>query len=374
MKRILEWFGFKRETPTNIQDCTSRTIEDVARLNYISPEQVKRIKTEFGIDENDTLTASCSVLNAIREEMNKPDVDYLADRLRPNTKEKYLCSGVSADEVIFGTILGDIIGSKYEFADETYKHSKREPLPPRNSHFTDDSVLSVATRNAILDNHYNPDFRKHYIDAYNKYPTVGYGPTFIDWAVMEKEVGYNSIANGTVMRLSFIPAYYKDIDDVIKHTISSAMVTHNHVEAVKGAVVWSVCIWMALHDYNKEELKEYVNKHYLYNKEDLPYILDVHPPFPLDKKLKNLKHDWSDISRNTLFANIAVPYAFKCFYETSSYEECMREILSRTGDIDTICAVAGGLCVAYYGKTGLQNEEIIEKVNGLEALITNYKI
>ena len=174
------------------------------------------------------------------------------------------------------------------------------------------------------------------------------------------------------MRLSFIPSYYTTIDDVIKHTIQSTMVTHNNIEAVKGSAVLACCIWMALHNYSKDEIAEYVARHYLYKEEDLPYILDVYSPFPYEKTLKAISKIWSDFSRSTLYTNVAVPYAIKCFLETNSYVECMRSVLSRTGDTDTICAIAGGLCVAYYGETGLNNEEIISQTRNLETLLTNY--
>ena len=51
---------------------------------------------------------------------------------------------------MYGAILGDIIGSPYEFDFNNYK-SKDFPLFCRHSEFTDDTVMTLAVAKALLD-------------------------------------------------------------------------------------------------------------------------------------------------------------------------------------------------------------------------------
>ena len=130
---------------------------------------------------------------------------------------------MSAEKVMSGAIIGDIIGSHYEFEPHDYTYALTEELPPKFSTYTDDTVLSIATMKAIVENRNNPDFRKHYVDAYNKYPNVGYGSSFVMWAMgetidgekIDNNKGYHSFANGCAMRISYIASSYDDIKDYI---------------------------------------------------------------------------------------------------------------------------------------------------------------
>lgn len=265
---------------------------------------------------------------------------------------------IDPKEILIGSIVGDIIGSRYEFTEHNYIKAQYEEIPHKKSIFTDDTVLSLATMNAVLENPDKPDFRKHYIEAYKKYPRAGYGSSFIDWALgeIDNTQGYHSMANGSAMRLSFIPAYYESLVDVIKQTIKSTCVTHNHIEAVKHSLILSICIWMALHGSSKLMISKYCESYFIYTESERRDLFHKDSQYDWSLALNTLSNN---PSRQSLFANYAVPFAIKCFLETESYEECMREILSHYGDADTICAIAGGLCVAYYGTTGLDNEQIL---------------
>ena len=328
--------------------------KDKMKLNYLSPAQIEKvIENNKDIDFLD---------DEIKTEMDYPDIEYLAEILMPEVKEDMVRKDIPAEDVVKGAIVGDIIGSKYEFTEHDYAAARIEELPPEFAQFTDDTVLSIATMRAILENNKEPDFRQAYIDAYHKYPRAGYGSTFVGWALGDKDntAGYHSMANGCCMRISFIPAYYEDIKDVIKHTIKSVIVTHDHIESVKAAVVLSVCIWMALHNYTKEEIYDYCKKHYWYPHEDRRQLIYQWCQYDLNVDLSSLV---INNQTESLYSNYAVPFAIKCFYETESYEECMREILSHFCDTDTICAIAGGLCYAYYGMMEFDMEEMMSKYN-----------
>ena len=361
----------KKESNANFQSSAHNmyinSLKEKALANYLSPSQTEKILSE--IKDFDFID------DEIKKELNNPDLDYLAQKLKPsNLKENKQRKNILAKDVVKSTCLGDIIGYKYEFSQHDYSASATEELPPENSRFTDDSVLSIATMNAVLENPENPDFRQAYIDGYHKYPSAGYGSAFVGWACnermyyvenmennkMDNTKGYHSFGDGCAMRISFIPAYYENLEDVIKYTIKSVMTTHDHVESIKASLVLSISIWMLLHNYSKDEVYEYCKEHYCCSPKDLENNMHKKSYFHLDTPIAFLSNKEDNVS---LFVNYTVPYAIKCFYETNSYEECMRLILSHFGDTDTICAIAGALCYSYYGKTEFDIETIIKSQN-----------
>ena len=324
-----------------------------AELNFLSPAQIEEV-----VANNEDLDFLDSEM---AKKMNEIDREYIIRKLLPPIRHNEKKT-IDPKEIVIGSIIGDIIGSKYEFTYHDYAAAKTESLPKARSFFTDDTVLSIATMNAVLENSVEPDYRLHYLEGYKKYPRVGYGSSFVDWALNDNDntQGYHSMANGAAMRLSFIPAYYDKIEDVMRQTIESVEVTHNHTEAVKHSLILSVCIWMAIHNYSKEEIELYCDRYFHYTEEEREKLYYGGTQFKWSEPLYELSNK---MSRETLFINSAVPFAIKCFLETNSYEECMREILSHYGDTDTICAIAGGLCVAYYGTTGLDNEKILREAS-----------
>ena len=260
-------------------------------------------------------------------------------------------------------ILGDIIGSCYEFKN----HDKVNDIFNDIHTFTDDTVLSIATMEAILEDDKNPDFKKWYLKYFNKYEDAGFGGAFYRYAKNNSnEKGYGSFGNGSAMRVAYIGLYYNDSKDVIKYAFLSSIVTHNHFEGVKAAVIIAMCVWMAKKGYSKQDIWLYVYNHYHKNQEELEllkefnfYYYDFSKEFPdITKKQKE------DVS---LYAGYAVPYAIDCFYKTNSYEECMLEIINKFGDTDTICAIASSVAGIYYNP--YDKEFIDEK---LKACLDNY--
>ena len=367
------WFLKKKKDKTNdkysgISAMKRQIYEDAEykmELNFLSPKQIEKI-----IENNQDVDF---LDDEIKKEMNFPDLEFIANKLLPEDIENHKKrKDIDPKEVVKAVCLGDIIGYKYEFTPHNYEEVAIEKLPPHPSRFTDDTVLSMATMNAVLSNPDKPDFRQAYIDAYYKHPSVGYGASFVSWATNElmfydenmenskidNTNGYHSFGNGCAMRIAFIPAYYDDIKDVIRHTIESVMVTHNHIESVRHTVVLSVCIWMALHNYTKKEITQYViNNTYCMFECEYELLVNKFSYFDVDERINTPS---TEESKRTLYVNYAVPYAIDCFEKTNSYEECMRKILSNFGDTDTLCAIAGGLCYAFYEDTGFDVDEILK--------------
>jgi ADP-ribosylglycohydrolase len=157
------------------------------------------------------------------------------------------------------------------------------------------------------------------------------------------------------MRVAYIGAYYEDVKDVIKHAINSSLVTHSHQDGIKGAVITAVIVWMLRHGYSKEDIYNYAKEFYSFSENEKSYLAHSNKYFYLDTNLGEVSNK---ISKTSMYANYAVPFAIKCFLETNSCEECIREVLRHFCDTDTICAISGGLAYVFYGNINLPEEDI----------------
>lgn len=157
---------------------------------------------------------------------------------------------------------------------------------------------------------------------------------------------YNSFGNGSAMRVSYLAEHFEDEIELRKAARKSALISHNHPEGVKGAVVTAMCIWMAKHGSTKEEIYEYMLKEY--SEKDYKFS---------NKPLEYLRQNYSwDVTCQT-----SVPVALRCFLESESYESFLRNVFSLNCDTDTIGAIGGGIAEEYYHGTGLDNDAILKK-------------
>ena len=336
-----------------------KKVENYARLNLLSNRQRSQLlKLDFD---------ACFLEDRVEKCLKSPDIKHLQKILTPHFNSPSLAFK-EIEDIERAVAIGDIIGSKYEFTEHNYTQINSEQLIAEKAFFTDDSVLSHATSFEIKQHPRHPNFRKAYLHAYSQYPDAGYGATFVRWAQefdISNRKGYGSYGNGSAMRVASIGCYYKNIKDVVKFAVKSAMVTHNHQDGIKGAAVTAVVIWMAKNGYTKEDIEKYASRFYSFNGKDKEYLVHKEIYFDLCEPLDSAP----TIPYASMFCNYAVPFAIKCFLETGGYKECMSEILKHYGDADTICAIAGGICYAYYGDINLSQEdincvnEIIEKAN-----------
>ena len=236
---------------------------------------------------------------------------------------------------IIGAILGDIAGSSFEFTTKRYNINDDYELFTLGDLFTDDTVLSIATMEAM---NTNKDFANCYQKYGKKYIDVGYGPSFMGWLHMEQPKPYNSLGNGSAMRCSYIGQKLKHCPfkkKVLKMARKSAEVTHNHPEGIKGAETVAICVWMAERGKSKEEILQYALKQYPSSK--YKYGCDI----PTKEYQKTITYDVTCMG--------SVPVAIRCFYDTDSFDSCQRLINSMNCDADTIGAIAGAICESYYG-------------------------
>jgi len=225
---------------------------------------------------------------------------------------------------MLGAIVGDVIGSVHEGAGTK---TKDFPLFVSGSTFTDDSVLTVAVADWIMSGRDLVSLLHAYTEAY---PGRGYGGMFRHWAGNCLREPYNSFGNGAAMRVSPVGFAFDTIEEVVAWAERSAGVTHNHPEGIRGAQATAVAIYLARHGQSKDQIRAALESQFGY---DLEARLDqIRPSYGFDETCQG-----------------TVPQALVAFFESTSYEDAVRNAISLGGDADTLACIAGGVAEAFYG-------------------------
>lgn len=238
---------------------------------------------------------------------------------------------------MLGAIAGDVIGSVFEW--HNVKTTEFD-LFSRESHYTDDTVMTVAVADAILNKEIfkNPiaeffEAKKVYAYKYReygrKYPDAGYGEMFNKWLGSTSLDPYRSFGNGSAMRVSPIGFAFGTMEEVLKEAKRSAVVTHNHREGIKGAQAVASAVFMARMGESKPKIKSFIEKKFGYNLSRR--LDDIRPDYKFDSSCRG-----------------SVPEAIVAFLESESYEDSIRKAISLGGDSDTIACITGGISQAYY--------------------------
>ncbi len=235
---------------------------------------------------------------------------------------------------MLGAIAGDVIGSVYEC---NPIKTEEFPLFCDRSRYTDDTVLTVAVADAILN-------RRSYgetILAYaREYPNKGYGSMFLRWMESQQPKSYNSFGNGSAMRVSPIGFAFHDLATVLEEAKKSAECTHNHPEGVKGAQATAASVFLARIGKSKNEIRKYITDTFGYD---------------LNRSVSKIRIDYSfnETCQGT------VPEAIIAFLESNNFEDAIRKAVSLGGDSDTLATITGGIAQAFYKNIP---EEIQKKV------------
>ena len=234
---------------------------------------------------------------------------------------------------MYGAILGDIIGSPYEF-DQGNK-SKTFPLFSQQSTYTDDTVMTIAVVEAFMD---APDddviIRQRLIETMHRYgrmyPDAGYGGRFAMWLFLDGTEPYNSFGNGSAMRVSSVAWLYNDLDTVRRMARLSAEVTHNHPEGIKGAEATASAIFLARTGSSKAAIKAYIEDQFGYD---------------LSRSCDEIRPGYYHVES----CQETVPEAITAFLEGDSFENVIRTAVSLGGDCDTLTCIAGSIAEGFYG-------------------------
>lgn len=234
---------------------------------------------------------------------------------------------------MIGAILGDIVGSIYEFDNIKTKDFE---LFDKECFFTDDSVMTIAIAEALMqyeniDENNIDEFKENLIDVMHeigiKYPDCGYGGHFLMWILRNKREPYNSFGNGSAMRVSSVGWYAKSLEETELIAKVTAEVSHNHPEGIKGAVATAGAVFLARTGATMDEIKKYISKYYT-----IDFTIDEIRPI----------YDYDITCQGT------VPQAMQAFFESESFEDAIRNAISIGGDSDTLAAITGAVAEAYY--------------------------
>ena len=250
---------------------------------------------------------------------------------------------------MLGAIVGDVVGSVYEWNNIK---TKEFPFFREDCFFTDDTVMTCAVAEAIMNGGQKDDF----IDAMKKYgrmyPNADYGARFNRWLVTDNREPYNSFGNGSAMRVSpcawVVEATTDELPFEVKRLAQlSSEVTHNHPEGIKGAMATADAIFMCRYFFGghasdngqpnsvnpeeiKRRIKEHIEKEYGY---DLSKTLDeIRPSYRFNETCQD-----------------TVPQAIVAFLESKDFEDAIRNAISLGGDSDTLAAITGSIAEAAYG-------------------------
>ena len=243
---------------------------------------------------------------------------------------------------MYGAILGDIIGSPYEF--DRGNKTKDFPFFDKGASFTDDSVMTIAVAEALIEagvkNVIDDEAatKELLIDSIHKwghkYPDAGYGGRFYYWLAESDREPYNSWGNGSAMRVAAAGWLFDDLETTRKVAAWTAEVTHNHPEGIKGAQATAAAIYLAKSGNSIPEIRSYISENF----------------YPIDRTLDEIRPDYhfDETCPGT------VPEAITAFLESKSFEDAIRNAVSLGGDSDTIGAITGAIAWAYYGRDGVQ--------------------
>ena len=232
---------------------------------------------------------------------------------------------------MIGAIIGDIAGSRFEWHN---RKSKEFELFTDRCRPTDDSVMTLAIAQAVLDSGGRPENLGAAAVACmqalgRKYPSAGYGGNFRRWLSAPDPAPYHSYGNGAAMRVSPCGWAADSLKTAKALSKAATEVTHNHPEGLKGAEATACAIYLALHGSTIPEIRAHIVENY----------------YPLDFTLDAIRPTYSfDVS-----CQGSVPQAITAFLESTGFEDTIRNAISIGGDSDTIAAIAGSIAEAYYG-------------------------
>ena len=247
---------------------------------------------------------------------------------------------------MLGAILGDMVGSPYEFDCNNYKGTDF-PLFSQRSEFTDDTVMTLAVARALLDTRGQDDITikaalvREMQRLGRAYPDKGYGARFNQWLYEDDPQPYRSYGNGSAMRVSPAAWLAESIQEALHLAQLTAEVTHNHPEGIKGAQAVAAAIFLARTGHSKVEIKAYVECKFGY---DLSRTCDEIRP----------TYHHVESCRET------VPQAIAAFLESTDievYKVPFNDLATQAGNergmnmlvAGTYAAITGSIAEAFYG-------------------------
>lgn len=233
---------------------------------------------------------------------------------------------------MYGAIIGDVVGSTYEFVENKMKNI---PLFPRGSDFTDDTIMTIAIAQALVrclkEKRSLEELAVAEMQALGKeypFPKGGYGTMFRRWLRDPNPMPYNSFGNGSAMRVSPCGLIAVTLEEAMDLAEATAKVTHNHPEGIKGAKATAAAVFLAKTGRSKEEIRDFIRENF----------------YPLDKTLAQIHPDYGFDGS----CQGSVPESIQAFMEAEDFEDAIRNCMSLGGDADTMGAITGAIAWSYF--------------------------
>lgn len=242
---------------------------------------------------------------------------------------------------MYGAIYGDLVGSLYEYQEFLHhnkeammKASQKDKLITDETFISDDTILTIAVLEAVKKNLcYEETIRKYILENSQKLNRENYfdylfSPNMIKWAKGEKQG--NSIGNGALMRVSPIPYLKESFLLMTDETVAVTSVSHNSSQALRGALGIANIIYLAKRGYDKDYIKDIIDRYFHYN-----YDFDL--------------NDLRDNMKFNSTCDATMPICLYSLFTTDNFEDAIRLTLSLGGDTDTNCCIVGSMAEALYG-------------------------
>lgn len=228
---------------------------------------------------------------------------------------------------MWGAIIGDLAGSIYEYSQiKNISKVKVNNLIENNSFYSDDTILTIAILDAILNDLNYEKYLKLYTKAYaqykpdfNPYFKTPFSPDFMNWANKD-EIGYSS-GNGAMMRISAVGYLFNCESEIFENVIAATTPSHNSKEAINCSQIVAMIIYLARMGLSKEEI---INR-------------------------LNLKVTYKEFLKFNSTCNETLTNCIYALFTSNSFEEAIRKVISYGGDTDTNACIVGSMAEALYG-------------------------
>ena len=234
---------------------------------------------------------------------------------------------------LIGGICGEVFGSKYELEKDKQKvkklAGKKDMKVLKSMTYTDDTILSLAIAKWLLD---DPEHSKDsLIDLFrhfaNRYQTYSFGRKFQEWVKSSDRAPYGAGSNGSAMRVAPVAWYAHSLGECLALAKTTAEVTHNSPEGIRGAQAVAAAIYLNRTGSSKDEIRSYISQTFGYN---------------LDRTTDEIRPDYAFETA----CDKSVPESIICFLEAESFMDAVIRAISLGGDTDTMACIAGNIAAA----------------------------
>jgi len=272
-----------------------------------------------------------------------------------------------AHQSLVGLSIGDALGGFFEFGRGSENHFiKNRKIPNAEWHYTDDTNMALSIYSILrqFGEIRQDELAQSFAEHYERKRGYGRGARHIlskvkagsDWRELTYAIygGKGSYGNGGAMRVAPIGAYFaEDINAVIENAKRSAEITHSHPEGIAGAIAIAIATSVATKYRGKAKpaISEFIDIILTHIPDsDVKEICVVARDIPASSPISEVARLLS--SGQNMSAMGTVTFTLWCAANwMDDYEEAFWQCASAGGDVDTTCAIVGGIVASYDADT-----------------------